>query len=408
MSSQYNAHAELITGPYNFYEGGICCSGINGLSTNCASGEPFLKLSSQTNAHVEQKDYLYYPNENKACISAADAVSCNYRDDCGADVCVVTMSAETNAHVADCNSSKNYSVKVCCNVAPSPEIIGANWTNMLGNKIDVANQSDTVMLTVIGINLGSSFNFTIYKDNTWPMGDDPVANIPNQNKIAIWKTPNEEGAKYYFKIKTEYYGELGGQSNELSVKGINNSPPVSVITFPNYKERINYNFSTGKTVYFEHASYDIDDDIRNATFEWSFGDGTTSGLLDFASSNTSHVYSRGGGKNIILKVTDLRGEIGSSNMKIYADTPLIDDPPVAIISSPKNGSILNSPTVFFNATLSTDDLTTFENLRFTWRFNDNDPSHANVNGTAGANFTKQFRFASTPANPHWAEVTVQD
>jgi len=404
MSSQYNAHAELVT--MASYTGGICCSGITGLDASCSESvnhAHFLKLSSQTNAHVGQVSKTNYPET--ACISATNAVACDYRSDCSGDVCVVTMSADTNAHVADCNGLDNYSIKVCCNIASPPEVTEAYWTDMLGNRITGANRTDTVILVATGSNLGNSFNFSVYK-----RGDSsPLAEIPNQ-EITTWKTPDVAGAKYYFKIKTEFYGEMG-QSADLNVKEAENSPPVSIITLPNYQEKINYYFMTGTWVYFRHASYDIDDDIRNASFEWNFGNNVKSGVLNFTSANTTkYLYSdlQGGGKNIILKVTDLRGGEGSSSTKIYVDNPLRDDPPVAIISTPKDGSTLNSSTILFNASLSTDDNTLFDKLVFTWRFNDNDPSHVKVNGTLGAVFIKQFRFASTPENPHWAELTVQD
>ena len=81
-----------------------------------------------------------------------------------------------------------------------------------------------------------------------------------------------------------------------------------------------------------------------------------------------------------------------------------NDAPLAIISSPKDGTKFTENNVLFNATLSKDDLTPFDKLLFTWTFDDPDISHRNVSGMAGALFRKNF----TSAGPHWAILEVDD
>jgi hypothetical protein len=123
MSSTSNAHAELNT--QTAYDWKVCCAYtdpggavIPGFIDSLCSGsyDEVLWLSAPTNAHVETDPPQYY--SNSVCLSASSgmAVSCDYRTtSCNAgETCIASISAITNAHVADCSG---YSTKVCCNVA---------------------------------------------------------------------------------------------------------------------------------------------------------------------------------------------------------------------------------------------------------------------------------------------------
>jgi len=403
ISSQNNAHAELAN-QVNYPES-ICCSGVTDIGSACSGNYAnYLNLSSLTNAHVEKINFLNY--HYGACLSASNGVNCYYSDDCGGDVCIVSISSDTNAHVASC-ASVDYTTKVCCNIAAAPLVTDIYWADMKGNRISGANRSDAVMPVVKGNNIGSTFNYSIYK-KSFPF-DSPAGEIQNQ-AVNLWR-PQAAGT-YYFKVRILGYGELEDKSNELSVTDTEeNSPPVSIIVYPNYANTNNYFFKSDTPINFQHASYDVDDDMRNATFEWDFGNNVKSGILVFANSNTSYSYSdikAGGGKDVTLTVTDLRGKQSVSKVTIYINTTR-DDPPAAIITSPLDGSTWNNPTVLCDGTKSIDDITPFDNLIFTWKFNDNDPSHVNIDGSSGgALFYKQYRFSSTPEYPHWVELTVQD
>lgn len=108
-------HAEL-PGQSN-YSSKVCCTGT-GISNSCSASPAAvaLKLSSETDAHVEKNTFSNYSSSNDACLSATTPhVSCDYADDCsslGAGyVCLASISSNTNAHVGDCSA---YSTKVCC------------------------------------------------------------------------------------------------------------------------------------------------------------------------------------------------------------------------------------------------------------------------------------------------------
>jgi hypothetical protein len=126
MYSVANAHAELPT--ESFYSERVCCGGVPGLGTTCGGiYDTVLRLSSQTNAHVEEKTYFNYGFP--VCLSVnAGPASCGYTTaDCSAlgedYVCLATISSDTNAHVADCDGTNDFPIKVCCNFGYPPCVL---------------------------------------------------------------------------------------------------------------------------------------------------------------------------------------------------------------------------------------------------------------------------------------------
>lgn len=112
-------HAEMPS--QSNYSYMVCCSGVVGLGTSCVSGvnATVVKLSSTTNAHIEQNTEANYSG-NDACLSVAagGAVSVGYQaTNCsGFDTTIGSMTATTNSHIGD---GAAYSVKICATALPS-------------------------------------------------------------------------------------------------------------------------------------------------------------------------------------------------------------------------------------------------------------------------------------------------
>lgn len=107
LSSTPNAH--LVSGPGESSEKSLCCRGLCDLGTS-SSGTTFLKYSSSVNSHVEQSNYNNYGYNAK--ISAVNNIECKYGNSCESGyTCLASISAGTNAHLAECN---HYQTKVCC------------------------------------------------------------------------------------------------------------------------------------------------------------------------------------------------------------------------------------------------------------------------------------------------------
>jgi len=124
MSSTANAHAGTPGG--SGYDNVVCCGSVTGLglATNCSGTyDTVLALSGSDNAHAATTVGGSYTT--KVCLSATEGtVACTYGSDCGDYECVATVSGDTNAHVADCDGTDDYTTKVCCAVTASGAPVG--------------------------------------------------------------------------------------------------------------------------------------------------------------------------------------------------------------------------------------------------------------------------------------------
>lgn len=141
---QLSARSNAVASLNNDYPFNVCCSGASDLHSNCSNNfAVFLRLSGQSNAHVEQSDQSNYPIS--ACLgSATNAVVCEYGNVCSPDyTCLVTISGVTNAHVAECGSADSYPTKVCCGLEQTT--LGTSILNVTATNIyDSGNTTITV------------------------------------------------------------------------------------------------------------------------------------------------------------------------------------------------------------------------------------------------------------------------
>jgi len=277
--------------------------------------------------------------------------------------CTGTLTWDNWTISKDCNAGQfcKSGESECANATMS----SAMWTNLhlLNQSITKAQINDTARLVAEGVMPDDTqINFKIKKKGL--ISDSLIitiqANFSEGKVSATWKI-SEEG-KLYFEASLADYPSLMTKSDVLEVdKNAHNSKPVAKITFPNYDKRENYFFNTSYNIQFTQASYDVDDPIN---YLWNFGDGVTSN-----EANPIHNYTAGGPKKVTLTVTDARGLNATDKMLILINSPA-DDPPLVVISYPKDGFTYAIGMVRCNASLSIDDITPFENLIFRWKFND--------------------------------------
>ena len=303
----------------------------------------------------------------------------------------------------------------CNNMTDEGCTIKVYWTNMIEKIISRSAMRDTVKLMVTGSNLeGKQIIFTIYRFESLLATDTPIINTLadllvkdkyiesltatvgiNNNAIAIWKVPDAAVYYAYAQIANKKVSNASYSLNTLGTIEDNTAPFVKIIS-PEYGNV----FSTNKSIQFTQQSYDEDDSIL--TYLWDFGNGYKS-----TEKNPSYAYienkagENGGPRTISLTVSDPRGGEVSDFIKILVNSTS-DDAPLAVISSPKDGSSIISNKVLCNATLSVDDLTPPDNLTFTWKFDDND--YYSAKGMEGALYGKSFPTAGN----HWTELTVSD
>lgn len=163
ISSSTNAHGEMFNGSGNYNIGirynetfGHIYPRLNLIAilsfnptyphTICTGTNKILRLSGDTNAHAESpaKTTAGYRD---ICYGQ---LQCRYSTgNCLAnEKCVVTLSSDTNAHIAECSATGSYSNKICCKEScrtfqdrtgcwQVPEY-GCTWTpitNSTGGKI---------------------------------------------------------------------------------------------------------------------------------------------------------------------------------------------------------------------------------------------------------------------------------
>lgn len=117
MSNLKDAHAEVPSS--SNYDYNVCCRADNDvISNSCSSPEAVpLHLSASTDAHVEKNTQSNY-NVNVCLSAATGTVSCGYSaSDClPTETCLATISADTDAHVADC-VTQPFANKICCKIS---------------------------------------------------------------------------------------------------------------------------------------------------------------------------------------------------------------------------------------------------------------------------------------------------
>jgi hypothetical protein len=132
MSSTSNATAELPTlSGASYVSNVICCTGVSGFSTSCSGlYSTVLKLSSSTNAHVEQNDQSNYSTSTCISVSVGSTTIAYQSSNCtGYDTTLGSISGTTNAHVGDASA---YTTKICgtaTDVAPPQTLTFSISTN---------------------------------------------------------------------------------------------------------------------------------------------------------------------------------------------------------------------------------------------------------------------------------------
>ncbi|MFH1064532.1 MAG: LamG-like jellyroll fold domain-containing protein, partial [Candidatus Woesearchaeota archaeon] len=121
MSSQFNAHAELVN--QSNYDYSLCCQEVYGepFGTNCSApdAQHILNLEDQTNAHVEKGAESNYPFD--ICVSGTEYynMSCSYASSCPTGECIASISStesgsDTNLQIGNCTGTGAYTTKICC------------------------------------------------------------------------------------------------------------------------------------------------------------------------------------------------------------------------------------------------------------------------------------------------------
>lgn len=300
---------------------------------------------------------------------------------------------------ACCNSLSKYALGGSC-VSACPSTTSAYFTDLIGNNITQTDVNDYVMMVAKTVNAdGALINFSVKEAGAASCYVDNYSSYSNNGKASVmWKVKTCQDGTSDGNIFRAYPNILPGAYIESGLLAVglseNDSLPVAIISTPLEGSM----FNVGENVNFTSGSYDVDDPITS--YQWKFDlynpGGDTSNL-----ANPLYAYPSGGPKFVELTVQNVRGKTASARIGILINSSA-DDPPLAVISEPRYGERFSGMLITFNATLSRDDVKPFNQLIFTWEFDDG--TTYNETGMNGAYFTKLF----SVAGEHDVKLTVDD
>lgn len=194
ISAATNAHGQLAS--QSGYPYSLCCDFGTG-DTTCREGNKnkIIGLSAPTNAHAEIPSLQNYPEANNVCY---ENVECkDYINSCPTDYPMQTLSlsASTNAHIANATGTGSYTTKICCkSTLGGPlacSLTDAFWSL---NGVDIIQPGDSVMegtqvkLVVEGTNCnGVSVSFEVREDDEGSATNQPENKTFNDNKaVGTW------------------------------------------------------------------------------------------------------------------------------------------------------------------------------------------------------------------------------
>lgn len=170
----------------------------------------------------------------------------------------------------------------------------------------------------------------------WNFGDGKSSTQKIQTHLY-----SAEGAYNYTLTVTDNMGATGEANGEVVIKSTaSNKPPVAVATLSKQQAQINESISFDAS-----ASYDQDGQITS--YEWNFGDGSSS-----SEKVAVHSYTQPNTYNYSLKVTDNKGASGSAagQIKITADI-------IRLTVSPSNGTVAPGESQTITVSFNAQDLT---------------------------------------------------
>ena len=245
---------------------------------------------------------------------------------------IASLYQTTNSHMSAGDDS-NYPTKICCK--SSVGISGAFWRDGNNTIINKTDLNDLVRLSVSGVGLeGQNIEYEVWRSVKWWW--DSKISTSSSEEFTTWRA-NQSG-KYYFKVRIEGDQTWAVNTEEDNIepyKYLNvsdteiNSNPDAIITGPLDRQM----YFLGTDLYFDHASYDVDDEF---TYTWDLGDGRTftGDSITKANWNFSKSFDTPGQKDIVLTVEDGRGGVGRDQISVLI---LNSSFVLAYISSPQWG-----------------------------------------------------------------------
>src|SRR3989344_1451772 len=232
-----NAQAQLANYSGTKYTNTLCCNSTSNPSLNNTCGTSFLKLSNNTNAHVQNSSYSNYAHI--ACISSITQPTCltslgscpvNYV--CLSSIASSTVNNATNAHLGSCSK---YNLKVCCKVNSPPSApflnlpLNSSFFNATNLKVEIngSNDADTndTLYYILEVSTDFAFSNTSYYNGTIRK----IVNATNEHNI----TNILADGIYHFRLRSTDLSENSSYTEIRNFTFDNTIPTNLTLLSPN-------------------------------------------------------------------------------------------------------------------------------------------------------------------------------
>lgn len=355
LSSLTNSHAEIYS--KNNYKNVICYDEIFGspyvpvagadphlCSVN--NGNIVLKLSSETNAHVEGPLGTNYPIN----ICYGD-LKCALKTTClNTEKVVASLSSTTNSHISY-GDDPLYPQKLCCSATlGNGQINSVDWTDLKDTVITNSNKLCTVRLAAKLQNAqnGEIVKFKITKRTGINVELATLSGAVSENTAkADWFIEESyfdkiaEGSELDFNFEAIAGDGTGINQKKTSgmfkVKNVD-CPfiyPTVRITGPEHRQI----YFTGTNINFEYVNEIVNSQIASA--EWRIDEEPLSDANKIKKS-FSNVFTQPGQKTITIKLIDGRGKSAEDQIGIILLGNINENDPLAFIEKPRHKEVIHS------------------------------------------------------------------
>lgn len=244
----------------------------------------------------------------------------------------------------------------------------------------------------------------------WDFGDGNVSTV-----TAVTTTHNYEVSVYNLTVVLTVRDVAGLEDNasfETRIDSVDPSPAISVRNKNVVSNTITVN-QTEAIVFNGTDSVDIINSTADpekgiiSSWKWDFGDGNTTTVLLGENQNVTHAYARAGQYTVKLNATDVVGHYAIAQM-----TVVVKDTTAPVVSfAIKDAAFktvstaMENTTLYFDASATTDNVDSLQNLTFLWEFGDGDTSDL-VNATHNYTNIKTFTVKLTVTDKSGNEANL--
>src|SRR3989344_869080 len=274
-----NAQAQLANYSGTKYTNTLCCNSTSNPSLNNTCGTSFLKLSNNTNAHVQNSSYSNY--DQIACISSTTQPTCltssgscpvNYV--CLSSIASSTGNNATNAHLGSCSK---YNLKVCCKVNSPPSApflnlpLNSSFFNATYLKVEIngSNDADTndTLYYILEVSTDFAFSNTSYYNGTIRK----IVNATNEHNI----TDTLADGIYHFRLRSTDLSENSSYTEIRNFTFDNTIPTNLTLLSPNNNTQGTnrtplFTWNNVTEANFANYTLEIDDDADFSSIQFTY------------------------------------------------------------------------------------------------------------------------------------------